>query len=124
MAAVNRHVITSFRQSTKPLKPSPTGKTAFCWSWRPEQENLYRIPDHLAPVEIKNKKRILFLADRNILVDQTKNNDFQPFGTAMTKVSGRTIDPAYEIHLALYQAITGPEEDQKRLNKSHQISSI
>ncbi|MCV5472398.1 DEAD/DEAH box helicase family protein, partial [Escherichia coli] len=47
------------------------------------------------------------------LVDQTKNNDFQPFGTAMTKVSGRTIDPAYEIHLALYQAITGPEEDQK-----------
>ncbi|EEZ5755747.1 DEAD/DEAH box helicase family protein [Escherichia coli] len=61
----------------------------------------------------KNKKRILFLADRNILVDQTKHNDFQPFGTAMTKVSGRTIDPAYEIHLALYQAITGPEEDQK-----------
>ncbi|EFB2841432.1 MULTISPECIES: EcoAI/FtnUII family type I restriction enzme subunit R [Escherichia] len=61
----------------------------------------------------KNKKRILFLADRNILVDQTKNNDFQPFGTAMTKVSGRTIDPAYEIHLALYQAITGPEENQK-----------
>lgn len=61
----------------------------------------------------KNKKRILFLADRNILVDQTKNNDFQPFGTAMTKVSGRTIDPAYEIHLALYQAITGPEEDKK-----------
>ncbi len=61
----------------------------------------------------KNKKRILFLADRNILVDQTKNNDFQPFGTAITKVSGRTIDPAYEIHLALYQAITGPEEDQK-----------
>ena len=61
----------------------------------------------------KNKERILFLADRNIRVDQTKNNDFQPFGTAMTKVSGRTIDPAYEIHLALYQAITGPEEDQK-----------
>jgi type I restriction enzyme R subunit len=60
----------------------------------------------------KSKKRILFLADRNILVDQTKNNDFQPFGT-VTKVSGRTIDPAYEIHLALYQAITGPEEDQK-----------
>lgn len=61
----------------------------------------------------KSKKRILFLADRNILVDQTKNNDFQPFGSAMTKVTGRTIDPAFEIHLALYQAITGPEEDQK-----------
>ncbi len=61
----------------------------------------------------KSKKRILFLADRNILVDQTKNNDFLPFGTAMTKVTGRTIDPAFEIHLALYQAITGPEEEQK-----------
>ncbi|WP_340622330.1 EcoAI/FtnUII family type I restriction enzme subunit R [Xenorhabdus siamensis] len=61
----------------------------------------------------KSKKRILFLADRNILVDQAKNNDFQPFGSAMTKVTGRTIDPAYEIHLALYQAITGSEEEQK-----------
>jgi type I restriction enzyme R subunit len=61
----------------------------------------------------KNKKRILFLADRNILVDQSKNNDFQPFGSAMAKVTGRTIDPAYEIQLALYQAITGSEEHQK-----------
>ncbi|WP_029771908.1 EcoAI/FtnUII family type I restriction enzme subunit R, partial [Pseudoalteromonas sp. TB51] len=59
------------------------------------------------------KKRILFLADRNILVDQTRINDFQPFGTSMTKITGRTIDPAYEIHLALYQALTGPEESQK-----------
>ena len=61
----------------------------------------------------KKAKRILFLADRNILVDQTKINDFQPFGPAMTKITGRTVDPAYEIHLALYQALTGPEELQK-----------
>lgn len=61
----------------------------------------------------RNKKRILFLADRNILVDQTRINDFQPFGQAMTKVEGRKVDPAYEIHLALYQALTGPEEQQK-----------
>jgi type I restriction enzyme R subunit len=61
----------------------------------------------------RQKKRILFLADRNILVDQTRLNDFQPFGQAMTKVTGREIDPAYEIHLALYQALTGPEESQK-----------
>lgn len=32
------------------------------------------------------KKRILFLADRNILVDQTMTNDFKPFGSAMTKI--------------------------------------
>ncbi|SON49927.1 EcoAI/FtnUII family type I restriction enzme subunit R [Vibrio tapetis] len=61
----------------------------------------------------KAKKRILFLADRNILVDQTKTNDFQPFGSAMTKITGRTVDPAFEVHLALYQALTGPEEHQK-----------
>jgi len=61
----------------------------------------------------KQKKRILFLADRNVLVDQSRNNDFQPFGQAMTKITGRTVDPAYEIHLALYQALTGPDESQK-----------
>ena len=61
----------------------------------------------------RQKKRILFLADRNILVDQTRINDFQPFGQAMTKITGRTVDPAFEIHLALYQALTGPEESQK-----------
>ena len=59
------------------------------------------------------KKRVLFLADRNILVDQTKTNDFKPFGTAMTKIKGRKADPSYEIYLSLYQAITGPEESQK-----------
>ncbi|MZI94726.1 DEAD/DEAH box helicase [Vibrio sp. CAIM 722] len=61
----------------------------------------------------KKAKRILFLADRNALVNQTKRDDFQPFDTAMTKITGRTVDPAYEVHLALYQALTGPEEHQK-----------
>lgn len=59
------------------------------------------------------KKRVLFLADRNILVDQTKTNDFKPFGTAMTKIQNRKADKSYEIFLSLYQAITGPEESQK-----------
>jgi type I restriction enzyme, R subunit len=58
------------------------------------------------------KTRILFLADRNILVDQTKNNDFKPFGAAMTKISKRQIDKSYEIYLSLYQAVTGSEEEQ------------
>jgi type I restriction enzyme, R subunit len=58
------------------------------------------------------KKRILFLADRNILVDQTKNNDFKPFGAAMTKISKRQIDKSYEIYLSLYQAVSGSEEEQ------------
>ncbi|PBJ08468.1 EcoAI/FtnUII family type I restriction enzme subunit R [Pseudomonas sp. ACN5] len=59
----------------------------------------------------KQKKRILFLADRNILVDQTKNNDFKPFGQAMTKIAKRQIDTSYEIYLSLYQAVTGTEEE-------------
>src|SRR5829696_3377749 len=59
------------------------------------------------------KKRILFLADRNILVDQAHTNDFKPFGSAMTKIQKRNADKSYEIYLALYQAITGPLEAQK-----------
>ncbi|MBL7176050.1 MAG: DEAD/DEAH box helicase family protein [Desulfobacteraceae bacterium] len=59
----------------------------------------------------KAKKRILFLADRNILVDQTRINDFKPFGGAMTKITHRKIDKSYEIYLSLYQAVTGHEED-------------
>lgn len=58
------------------------------------------------------KKRILFLADRNILVDQTKNKDFKPFGQQMTKISNRMIDKSYEIYLSLYQAVTGSEEEK------------
>ena len=70
------------------------------------------------------KKRILFLADRNFLVDHTKTGDFRPFGGAMAKLSRKAntiqssgdalqIDTSYEIYLGLYQAITGPEETQK-----------
>ncbi len=61
----------------------------------------------------KTKKRILFLADRNILVDQTMTNDFKPFGSAMTKIKKRQADKSYEIYLSLYQAVTGNEEEQK-----------
>ncbi len=81
------------------------------------------------------KRRILFLADRNVLIDQTMVNDFRPFGGTMAKLSTnaktierpdgstddlslaldkrRRIDTAYEVYLGLYQAITGPEESQK-----------
>lgn len=58
------------------------------------------------------KKRILFLADRNILVDQTMTNDFKPFGSAMTKIKKRQADKSYEIYLSLYQAVTGNEEER------------
>lgn len=58
------------------------------------------------------KKRILFLADRNILVDQTKTNDFKPFGSVMTKIKNRQVDKSFEVYLSLYQAVTGTEEEK------------
>ena len=61
----------------------------------------------------KKAKRFLFLVDRNILADQTLVNDFKPFGSVMTKIKNRTIDPSYEIYLGLYQALTGPDEEDK-----------
>lgn len=61
----------------------------------------------------RRAKRILFLADRNILVDQTLVNDFKPFGSVMKKIKNRKIDPSYEIHLGLYQALTGTDEADK-----------
>ena len=60
----------------------------------------------------KKARRILFLVDRNILADQAIINDFKHFGNAMTKVEGHTVDKAYEIYLALYQGITGIEDEQ------------
>jgi len=60
----------------------------------------------------KTKKRILFLADRNILIDQTKTNDFKPFGSAMTKIQKRQANKSFEIYLSLYQAVTGNEEER------------
>ncbi len=65
----------------------------------------------------RTKKRILFLADRNILVDQAKTNDFKPFGQALTKVANRKADKSYEVYLALYQAITGETEEDKVYKK-------
>lgn len=62
--------------------------------------------------KFKAKKRILFLADRNILVDQTMTNDFKPFGSAMTKTQKRQANKSYEIYLSLYQAVTGTEEER------------
>lgn len=61
----------------------------------------------------KKTKRTLFLVDRNILADQTLMNDFKPFGSVMTKIRNRKIDPAYEVYLGLYQALTGPDEEDK-----------
>lgn len=58
------------------------------------------------------KKRILFLADRNALIDQTKRNDFKHFKDKMTIIRKKKIDKAYEVYLALYQGLTNYNEDK------------
>ena len=55
------------------------------------------------------KKKILFLADRNVLVDQTISGDFKPFGGKMTKVENKKLDSSYEIYLALFQQLAGDD---------------
>lgn len=57
------------------------------------------------------KKRILFLADRTALIDQTRRGDFKHFKDKMTVVKHRQIDKSYEIYLALYQGLSGADED-------------
>lgn len=58
------------------------------------------------------KKRILFLADRNALLDQAQRGDFKHFRDKMTMVKNRKVDKSYEVYLALYQGISGNEEDK------------
>lgn len=53
------------------------------------------------------KRRILFLADRNALIDQTYTNDFAPFNDKMTIIRKRHVDKSYEVYLAIYQGLTG-----------------
>ena len=100
--AINRTVEAVARGKNRILLVMATGTgktyTAFQIIWR-----LWKS---------RQKKRILFLADRNILVDQTKNNDFKPCGAAMTKIKNRQTDASYEIYLSLYQAVTGNEEEK------------
>ncbi len=98
--AINRAIeaIAKGQQRVLLVMATGTGKTytAFQIIWR-----LWKS---------KTKKRILFLADRNILVDQTMQQDFAPFGEVMHKVTNREVKKNYEIYLALYQAVTGRKE--------------
>jgi type I restriction enzyme, R subunit len=100
--AINRTVEAIARGENRVLLVMATGTgktyTAFQIIWRLWKAGV--------------KKRILFLVDRNILADQTKTNDFKPFGQAMTKITNRTVDKSFEIYLSLYQAVTGTEEEQ------------
>ena len=100
--AVNRvlEAVAKGRKRILLTMATGTGKTftAFQIMWRLKQA--------------KKVKKILFLADRNILVDQSLAKDFVPFGNVVTKVQNKSFNSAYEIHLALYQQlVTNDGED-------------
>lgn len=100
--AINRTIeaIAKGQQRILLVMATGTGKTftAFQIIWRLHKSGI--------------KKRILYLADRNVLIDQTMQQDFKPFQKIMTKVQSRQLDSAYEIHMALYQQLvsTDPEK--------------
>lgn len=59
----------------------------------------------------KKARRILYIADRNILIDQTMRQDFKPFSKIMTKIKGKEPESGYEIYMSLYEQWVKPEED-------------
>lgn len=57
-------------------------------------------------------RKVLYLADRNILIDQTKDGDFKPLDKVTTKVEHRKLDSAYEVYFALYQQLVGEDGEE------------
>jgi type I restriction enzyme R subunit len=97
--AINRTVEAVIRGQKRILitMATGTGKTlvAFQIVWR-----LWKT---------KRKKRILYLADRNILIDQAKDRTFSPLGEALHKIQGEATK-SREVYFALYQALTGADD--------------
>ncbi len=112
--AINRAIeaVANGQQRILLVMATGTGKTytAFQIIWR-----LWKA---------KKKKRIFFLADRNILIDQTIQQDFAPFGEVMRKITNREVKKNYEVYLSLYQAVTGKEEWKQIYSSSRQTFSI
>lgn len=100
--AINR-AVTKISQGQKRLllvMATGTGKTytAFQIVWR--------------LLQAKKVKKVLFLADRNILVDQTMMQDFKPLHKVTTKIDGSKMDSAYEVYFSLYQQLAGEEGEE------------
>lgn len=62
------------------------------------------------------KKKILYLADRNILVDQSIQQDFAPLEKTIHKINVAKDDPSsitsYEVYFSLYQQLVGDDEEE------------
>ena len=100
--AINRTVQSVLQGKDRILitMATGTGKTvvAFQICWKLWNARWNRAGAHRKP-------RILFLADRNVLVDDPKDKTFAPFGDARYKIEGDVISKSREMYFAIYQAI-------------------
>ena len=83
-----------------------TGKTcvAFQICWKLWSSRWNRTGEHRRP-------KILFLADRNILVDDPMAKMFSPFGDARHKIAGGDVSQGRDMYFGIYQALTTASED-------------
>ncbi len=106
--AVNRVVeaVLSGRPRLLVTMATGTGKTlvAFQICWKLWNSRWNRTGEHRRP-------RILYLADRNILIDQPKDGIFAPFGDARCKIESGEVVKSREMYFAIYQALA---EDERR----------
>ena len=57
-------------------------------------------------------RRVLYLADRNILIDQTMAQDFKPLEKVMCKIQNKQLDSAYEVFMSLYHQLAGEDGEE------------
>ena len=74
------------------------------------------------------KKKILYLADRNVLVNQSIDQDFSPLKNVIHKVNYQKDDPvtvtSYQVYFSLYQQIAGEEENKEEDNEDEIVTKI
>ena len=119
--AINRTVETILKGDNRLLltMATGTGKTyvAFQICWKLWSSRWNRTGEYRRP-------RILYLADRNILVDQPKDGLFAAFGDARYKIESGELVQSREMYFAIYQALARTNGALASSNPSHRISSI
>jgi len=106
--AINRTVEAILKGQRRLLltMATGTGKTAVAFQlcWKLWNARWNRTGEHRRP-------KILYLADRNILVDQPKDGIFAAFGDARCKIESGQVVKSREMYFAIYQALA---EDERR----------
>ena len=102
--AINRTVEAVARGQQRIMLVMATGTGKTCTAF----QIIHRL------YESKRVKKILYLADRNILIDQTILNDFAPFNEKgiLTKVKAKNLESQFDIYMSLYHQLSGDDEEE------------